>query len=402
MVAEQQPLEEVALESSPKENASATPTVELLPASTPLSGNPADTQDLRATRATIQLAGSTTRSPFAVDQNTAKTLIEAMNQACLQVSTQITVLTRSHDEENQPLDSMEARIAFGKRIEWEINNHNNFIADEPLPSEEVCIAYGMMAFALTAEQLRVLYCGKKMGCTVSHDLLDRIRLYAGSAEICDFFRHDEFDEDPPYPSPFAYRKNREITMWGKIYRVVSDDGTMLEIYGPDRTSGFQVPKWAVERYNKHSVWELTTGTASLLTTFTEHTVQMGLVMVSQAGALHPAFSHGRFMWVLEPWARFSMDEKDETNGAHHFAADNKYDAAYTALKDQYGGKLHTVTEEVMARIPHSNVHQYERSRPTLAVIGLDIKAVDHHRINGALSAGMAIEVSLHFGNKSHR
>lgn len=398
MVAEQQPLEEVALESSPKENASATPTVELHPASTPLSGNPADTQDLRATRATIQLAGSTSRSPFAVDQNTAKTLIEAMNQACFQVSTQITVLTRSHDEENQPLDSMEARIAFGKRIEWEINNHNNFIADEPLPSEEVCIAYGMMAFALTAEQLRVLYCGKKMGCTVSHDLLDRIRLYAGSAEICDFFRHDEFDEDPPYPSPFAYRKNREITMWGKIYRVVSDDGTMLEIYGPDRTSGFQVPKWAVERYNKHSVWELTTGTASLITSVTARTVQMGLVMATQAGALHPAFSHGRFMWVLEPWARIKLDEDDSY--AHFFGAENKYDKVFEQLMRQRGRRV--ITAEDMVAIPDDHQHQYSRTSPVVAVIGTGIKMVDHHRVNGAQSAGVPIEVQLYFGDISFK
>lgn len=398
MVAEQQPLKDVTLESSPKEDASATPTVELHPASTPLSGNPADTQDLRAARATIQLAGSTTRSPFAVDQNTAKTLIEAMNQACLQVSTQITVLTRSHDEEGYVLDSLEARIAFGKRIEWERFNHNRFIASGPEPSEEVCIAYGWCAFNLTADQMSVLFLGKKGSCTISHERLDMIRLQAGSSEICDFFRHDDFNEDPPYPSPFAYRKNREITMWGKIYRVAKDEGTSLDIYGPDRTSTFSVPKWIVERYNKHSAWELATGTASLVTSVTARTIQMGLVMATQAGALHPAFSHGRFMWVLEPWARIELDEDDSY--AHFFGAENKYDNVFEQLMRQRGRRV--ITAEDMVAIPDHHQHQYSRTSPVVAVIGTGIKMVDHHRVIGAQSAGVPIEVQLYFGDISFK
>ncbi len=372
-----------------------------VPLYTPLTRAPADNQDLRNTREILAPSVGKSHHTFAVDINTAKALIDSMSQANLSALMQIAALTRTHDENGNLLESAESRIAFAKRIHWNLAQRNVDIAPDPEPSEEVCILYGQCAFGLTANQMRVMRIGKKEGYTISHETLDIIRNQAGLSEICDFFRHDDFEEDPPYPHIFSYRRNREITMWGNTYHIEKDEGTKLEIFGPDRTSTFSVPKWVVERYNKYSRLELITGATALVVEAAAHTMQMGMVMVNQVGALHPAYLNGRLTWVLEPWARIAMDETDENNGAHHFSADNKYTGLFEQMRKERGNKRITITAEDMAGLA-GNTKGYATDIPTVAVVGLSLKMVDHHRINGALSANTPIEVFLHFGDISFR
>lgn len=371
---------------------------ETVPLYTPLTTDPADTQDLHYTREILAPSVSQSHHTFAVDTNTAKALIDSMSQANLSALMQITALTRTHDENGNLLESAESRIAFAKRIHWNLAQKNVDIAPDPEPSEEVCIAYGQCAFGLTANQMRVMRIGKKEGYPISHGTLDIIRNQAGLSEICDFFRHDDFEEDPPYPHIFSYRRNREITMWGNTYRIEKDEGTKLEIFGPGRTSSFSVPKWVVERYNKYSRLELITGATAFAAEKTAHTIQMGMVMVNQAGALHPAFVNGRFLWVLEPWAqRLRMIEQNEIGGPHDFGSDNKYDEVFRDMREQRGGKRFVITSEVMAQIPVNDKQQYDRSLPSLAIVGVDAFVMNHHRINGAASAGLPIEVHIQYG-----
>lgn len=369
-----------------------------VPLYTPLTRAPADNQDLRNTREILAPSVGKSHHTFAVDINTAKALIDSMSQANLSALMQIAALTRTHDENGNLLESAESRIAFAKRIHWNLAQRNVDIAPDPEPSEEVCILYGQCAFGLTANQMRVMRIGKKEGYTISHETLDIIRNQAGLSEICDFFRHDDFEEDPPYPHIFSYRRNREITMWGNTYHIEKDEGTKLEIFGPDRTSTFTVPKWVVERYNKYSRLELITGATALVVEAAAHTMQMGMVMVNQVGALHPAFVNGRFMWVLEPWAqRLRMIEQNEIGGPHDFGPDNKYDEVFGDMRERRGGKRFVITSEVMAQIPVNDRQQYERYIPSIAIVGVDAFVMNHHRINGAASAGLPIEVHIQYG-----
>jgi len=377
---------------------------ETVPLFTPLTRAPADTADLRATRDALQAsAGTINRGTyaFAVQDLKAQSLIREMDASNLSTYAQIQALMSTHDEGGKLLDTDDARIAYARRIDWN-STHSESQEYQRYVSPEQCIAYGMVAFNLNKNQLLAML-HTVPDDSMQPDLmkLDFAKGKFGLDHICAFFRHSDFENVPDRYSSYPFAARRSIEMYGIKYEVYRDLGKNLEIFVPNTTDYFVVPKSVVEKYNKHTVSEKVPAKVDAVVDNIVGTVQISAIMLLQLGAIHPAYVNGRLTWVLEPWARIAMDETDENNGAHHFSADNKYTGLFEQMRKERGNKRITITAEDMAGLA-GNTKGYATDIPTVAVVGLSLKMVDHHRINGALSANTPIEVFLHFGDISFR
>lgn len=228
------------------------------PRYTPLITDPADTAILRVTRETLQSSAGTKKrgmSGFAVQDPIAQSLIREMDASRLSVYAQIQTLYSSHDEDGRLLDTTASHIAYARRIDWE-STHDKNKEQWRYVSPDQCIAYGMVAFNLSEKQLLAMLHVRPHD-TMQPDLmtLDFAKEKFGLDHICAFFRHSDFENEPGRPSIYPFKAGRAIEMYGKEYFVSRDMGSNLEIFAPNMTDYFTVPKSIVERYNKHTMGE---------------------------------------------------------------------------------------------------------------------------------------------------
>ena len=98
-------------------------------------------------------------------------------------------------------------------------------------------------------------------------------------------------------------------------------------------------------------------------------------VVSQFGGIHPSRHEGKWVWVLEPWARFHDDPRQRgySNESDHYAK------LFSSVK---GRTIH------MTELAGEN--------PSVVPDGASggIKLMDHRRIHEARRAGKAIEVNM--------
>ena len=102
--------------------------------------------------------------------------------------------------------------------------------------------------------------------------------------------------------------------------------------------------------------------------------RLATTMLFQLGGLHPARSNGSWVWVLEPWARWSDDSKQRL---------------YSSSSDKYFQSFRAHRGKIL------NLKAQGFDNPTVTPDGIGgIQLLDHTRIHEARNAGKGIVVNV--------
>ncbi|MBP6993730.1 hypothetical protein KBB12_00625 [Candidatus Woesebacteria bacterium] len=384
---------------------SAQPPAEHQHDFTPVRQDARGADELAAARHRLHALADRSLHQWLLDPAQAQILIRGLSSKDVPDYVQIIVLDAVEDEYGRPLTSLEERGAFAKRISFGLNadtasagidyrTYANTAASSFTP--ETYLRYGSTLLGLTPQQ--TLY----MLNTKTNEIHSgTFNSFLWGSDIQQeriwVFNHDEFDVDTlPLPSLHRYRKEREITLWGRKFHVTEDNGNSVVV----AEGGFCVPKGVVESQNAYSRLEkagAVTRTLSELAAIAKINAQLGVIMVLQLGQIHPAMVAGQIMWVVEPNAIIDHSTEDEIETPHHFGHENKYSRALTKWKAAHPERRFITHEEMVVIVRECGGSQPDQPFPIVGVEGLRLRAVDHHRLNGAQNAGVALPIRTHQG-----